>query len=599
MRYLTLLLALLLVGCSRPPHPRVVVFGFDGCDPVVTTQLMQDGRLPNFSRLGKLRSLATSNPPQSPVAWSTFITGTNPGGHGIFDFLHRDPHSLTIVPSMTTVVNERSQLQRGGTPFWVYLEQAGVPCTLIKVPANFPPQATPGRLLTGMGTPDLEGSYGTFTYYTEADEQPPDELSGGRFVPVAERDGQIRASLIGPEDDSVPLTIRRGKTSIVLEFQQQRRLLQQGEWTDWIPVDFPRASGIARFYLKSATPLRLYSAPINLDPCRPAQPISSPASFARHLCRCCDRFYTQGMAEDTKALTHGVLEDAEFLSQSELVLEERKRLLRQSLKEFEEGLLFFYLSTTDIHSHLYWATLDRDHPGYNEARSRDYHGVIEKAYVEADALLGEALEQLGEETSFVVLSDHGFAPFYRAFNLNGWLRENGFLVGGERGLSDIDWSRTRAYGVGFNGLYLNLAGRESQGIVSQADRAALLDQLVDGLKDIRDNGKPVLRRVFQGRQIYTGAYRDQGPDLVLGYARGFRASWETVLGQAGGPILSDNTELWSGDHLMDPEVVPGILLTNLNLSERPPTLVDLAPTLLDLFGVQAGVEMSGQSLLKP
>lgn len=601
-RWILLLLLALTWGCNQTPKPRVIVLGIDGCDPVLLQRFMEEGKLPNFQRLaeqGDFRNLGTSNPPQSPVAWATFTTGLDPGGHGIFDFIHRDPQSMSLVPSMSKLTESgEAVLLRQGQPFWAYLTRAGVPATLLKIAANFPPKGLPGQVLTGMGTPDLEGSYGTFTYYTSAQESPPEDLSGGRFVPVEERDKLIRAALIGPGEDTLPLEISRAEESALIVAGGQSLILNSGEWSDWIPLSFPSGPGMVRFYLKEIRPeLKLYASPINIDPCRPLQAVSNPDSFSRHLCRCCGRFYTQGMPEDTKALVHGVLADEEFLQQSDLVIEERHRLFQQGISEFREGLFFFYLSTPDIVSHLYWNTTDPSHPGYTEERAQGFARAIEEAYLEADSFVGAALEASQGDTTLLVLSDHGFAPFYRSFGLNAWLQSQGYL---QREGQVTDWSQTQAYGAGFNGLYLNLKGRESQGIVSNAEREALLTQLSEQLLALRDpkNGKAVIRQVYRSEEIYSGDYVEQSPDLVLGYNRGYRASWQTVLGQTEGGLLADNLEPWSGDHLMDPEVVPGVLLCNKPLPAGEAKLIDIAPTILRRFSLDIPAAMKGRDLFQ-
>jgi len=164
-----------LVACAgghKTIGRRVIVLGFDGLDYGLTKELMASGRLPNFSRLaerGTFTALGTSIPPQSPVAWSSFITGLDPGRHGIFDFVHRDPK--TMQPYLSTTRTEAAsrtlkfgkwqvpiesgevELLREGQPFWDVLEQHGVETTIVRMPANFPPSGTSTRELSGMGTP--------------------------------------------------------------------------------------------------------------------------------------------------------------------------------------------------------------------------------------------------------------------------------------------------------------------------------------------------------------------------------------------------------------------------------------------------------------
>lgn len=601
---LLLLLGLLfLTGCRTKPKKKLLILGIDGCDPRLLTQFMDQGKLPNFQRLeemGGFRELATVNPPQSPVAWATFTTGLDPGGHGIFDFIHRDPQTLQVVPSLTKVEDGRAVLLRDGPPFWQYLEDKGIPATLIKVPANYPPDRLPGKVLSGMGTPDLLGSYGTYTYYTTSSDPRPPDLSGGRFIRLRGDSGEISAILEGPQGEPVPLMIVAEEGACLILYQDQEVLLKTGEWSNWVPVGFQAGLGMVRFYLKSSKPLRLYVSPINMDPCDPALPVSSPRSFAGHLCQSCGPFYTQGMPEETKALTEEILEDGEFLAQNRLVIEERRRLFEQSLKDFDDGLLFFYFSTPDILSHLFWNTVDPNHPGYTKERAEKFGAVIESAYTEADHLVGEALEKMDSRTTLLVLSDHGFAPFYRSFGLNAWLAREGYLSQSGESLQEVNWSRTKAYGVGFNGLYLNLQGRENLGRVSADEKEGLLSELVEKLEAVRDprTGEKVIRKVYRSPQIYSGSHLIEAPDLVVGYEPGYRASWESVLGSAQGEILEDNKNAWSGDHLITPDAVPGVLLSTAPLSQGPCDLVDLAPTVLKFFSLTPPSSMTGKSVLK-
>ncbi|HXS09304.1 MAG TPA: alkaline phosphatase family protein, partial [Candidatus Krumholzibacteria bacterium] len=185
---LALLVLLLAAPVAAKEAPDVVVLGIDGMDPDLLQKFVAEGRLPNFERLmkeGTFSKLGTSIPPQSPVAWSNFSTGMDPGGHGIFDFIHRDPKTYQPVFSAADVIEPGRTLNVGdwvlplskggarqlrtGETFWQILDKEGVPCTLIRVPANYPPVPTNARTLAGMGTPDLIGSYGTFTLYTNAE----------------------------------------------------------------------------------------------------------------------------------------------------------------------------------------------------------------------------------------------------------------------------------------------------------------------------------------------------------------------------------------------------------------------------------------------
>jgi len=627
-----LLLAALSVACGEPEPVgrRVIVLGFDGMDYALTSRLISEGRLPNLARLaerGRFAPLETSIPPQSPVAWSDFITGMDAGGHGIFDFIHRDP--ATMLPYLSTSRTEETgrtvrigpwqiplsggkvTLLRRGVPFWEVLEDHGIPTTIMRMPANFPPSGSAGRELSGMGTPDILGTYGTFSYFTTAPEAVERDPSGGDLYPVEVRDHVVRATLIGPPNpfrvDGEPT---RAEFEVFLDplrpvakiaLGDQEVILQEGEWSGWMEVEFEllplqRLKGSARFLLKSVRPeFELYVTPINLDSLDPAMPISTPSAFAGELAEATGRYYTQGMPEDTKALTSGVLNEAEFLEQASLVEDEFERMYEHLLGNFDDGLLFYYFGSIDQVSHVMWRAMDKGHPAYDEARDGPYRHAVEDQYVRADSIVGETLRRLGQNGTLIVMSDHGFTSWRRAFNLNTWLKENGYLAlidperqGEAEFFGNVDWSRTQAYGLGFSGLYLNLRGRERFGSVPPEGRALLLGEIARGLLRVTDpeTGEPAITKVYLRDETFRdGEGRAGGPDLIVGYAAGVRASDDTSLGVVPREMFVDNTEKWSGDHIMDHEAVPGVLFSSRPLRRPARSLKELRATLLAEFGI--------------
>ena len=641
-----LLVALPVVSsCHRGPAQtggkRVLVLGMDGLDPLIVERLMQQGKLPNFALLkerGDFRRLATSVPPLSPVAWSSFITGMDPGGHGIFDFIHRDPAS--VAPYLSTSRVEppgkvirlrgwlfplsggRVELLRRGKAFWELLAAKGIPTTINGIPANFPPVESSAQSVSGMGTPDIQGTYGTFAFFTDAPPEDAEDISGGQIFPVTVTDHRVDATLLGPIN-----TFREGGGTATIGFvvmidpehpvakiviQDREILLNQGEWSEWVRVEFPlipflkRVSGICRFYLKEVHPdFKLYVTPINLDPEAPALPISTPASYAKDLARAIGLFYTQGMPEDTKALNGHILDEEEFLAQARTVLAERLAMLEHELKRFRAGLLFFYISSPDPIQHMFWGPMDTSHPAHEQTASNKYGGAIEAVYREMDRILGRALAEADNRMTLIVMSDHGFAPFYRYFNLNTWLKDNGYLAlmsgrgRGESSLSQgVDWQRTRAYGLGLNALYLNLRGRERTGIVPPDQKAGLLDEIARRLLHVRDpvTGRPIVFRVYKASEVYAGSQVESAPDLIVGYNRGYRASSKTALGEIPEGLVGDNTEKWSGDHAMAAELVPGVVFSNRKIKVPDPALIDLTVTILSEFGLEAGEGMRGRRI---
>jgi hypothetical protein len=435
-----------------------------------------------------------------------------------------------------------------------------------------------------MGTPDLEGTFGTFTYYTDDPSEPAGAVPGGRIVPVAVVDHRVVLPIEGPAN-----SLRRDHRPVRLEmvadidpdapaarFQVGERqfILKQGEWSQWIRVRFPllgrlaSAEGMFRLYARELHPgIRIYRSPLNVDPADPALPVSAPESYGRELARRIGPFYTQGIEEDTAALRQGVLDLPEYLEQSRLVAAEHTALLRDSLDRFHEGLLFFYFSTIDRDSHMLWGQHETELLG---------------TYQAVDADIGRVLSRAGDAT-IIVMSDHGFAAFNRGVNLNTWLWREGFLARGGPAAS-IDWKRTRAYAMGLNALYINAA--------APAERDRIREELARRLREFRDpeTGDIVIadvRAAGKSASVYA-------PDLIVGYAPGYRASWEAALGDVADDVIRINTDAWIGDHCIAAAAVPGVLLGNRRPRISDPQLKDLTVTILKEFGVAPDAAMNGR-----
>ena len=205
----------------------------------------------------------------------------------------------------------------------------------------------------------------------------------------------------------------------------------------------------------------------------------------------------------------------------------------------------------------------------------------------------------------MVLSDHGFNSFQRGVNLNGWLLKEGFLAlkdgadGSSEWLKDVDWRRTKAYSLGLTGMFLNLEGREANGIVKPgADAQAVKKEIISRLRGLKDEARGVvgIQEVFDTAAIYEGPYQENAPDFIIGYASGYRISWDCATGMVSGPIFEDNVKAWSGDHCVDPRLVPGVLFCNYAVGSESPSLVDIAPSVLTMFGVSPPKHMEGKPL---
>jgi len=616
---------------------RAIILGFDGMDPELTERFIAEGKLPNLAKLrerGTFRKLQTTFPPISPVAWSTFMTGVNPGKHNIYDFLARDlsnylpylssaeikgpKRSWKIGKYTIPLGGPRIKGMRRGIPFWHWLGEAGIFCSVIRVPVTFPPEKFSGVLLSGMCVPDLKGSQGTFCLCTT-------RLRGDKFreggvrVPI-ERNGSSCSSYVpGPENPlkggsgdelRVKFEIRPGNTNQArFTVDSQSFTLKVGDYSEWIPVKFSAgvgfsAHGICRFYLKELSPeVEVYVTPVNIDPGRPDLPISHPVTYSIYLAKLFGPYATLGLAEDTWALNEEVLDDQAFLTQCYSNHDDRERMLFDALEKTQQGLCACVFDTTDRVQHMFWRYLEDDHPAARGVPRDQRPKVIQDLYSRMDKLVGRVLEQVDDKTLLMVVSDHGFKSFARCVNLNAWLHQNGYLAlkhgKAESGdwFDDVDWSRTRAYTMGLNGLYLNLKGREREGIIEPgANAEALKDELrhkLDGLIDPA-SGRAGITGVFDCVSVYAGPYVDNAPDLIVGYGDGFRASWDSVMGKVTSQIFEDNLKAWSGDHCIDPRLVPGVLFCNRKISDEKPAIVDVAPTVLKLFGLALPGHLDGK-----
>ena len=639
------LLLLTALASAAAAAPKVLCIGFDGMDRELLDQYRAEGVMPNFDRFiaeGDYKLLGTAVPPQSPVAWSNFITGMNPGGHGIFDFIHRDPATMLPYLSAAQAMAPKRWWKLGnwkiprdtgdvlnlrrGTAFWEPLADAGVDVTIFKLPANFPPVDCDVHSLSGMGTPDILGTYGIFSYYT--DEPTVDtEVSGGRVIPVTEHDGRIETQIFGPInsyregdpetslDFSIVLDRKRGEA--LFDVAGEKFLMREGEWSEWLTLDFEivplvkSVSGVCRFYLMETSPsLRLYVTPINIDPAAPEMPISTPAGYSKDIAERMGPYYTQGLPDDTKALEEGVFDDDAYVSQSTEVLEERNKQFRLELERFaeqESGFLFFYYNSPDQTCHTFWRNMDHDSPMHDHDAEK-HEGRIREIYMACDEVLGMALEYVNEETLVLAVSDHGFAPFHRAFHVNRWLLENGYLnlragvkASEVEYLSGIDWRRTRAYAIGINGLYLNQRERERRGTVDpDFEREPLLQELVEKLEAAVDplTGERAIKYAYRTDEIYSGPATVDAPDIILGYFSGYRGSNESAMGEIPGTVFVDNMMKWSGDHCMAADEVPGVIISSRKIDKANPELLDLAPTFLKLFGLDPLPEMVGSPIFE-
>ena len=618
---------------------QVVILGLDGQDPELTQQFMNEGLLPNFSRLkekGTFLPLETTLLAESPVAWTSFQTGCNPGKHRIFDFLV--PNRKSYLPELSSakvssskrtlsigriripIGNPNIQGGRRSQTFWKILGAHGIFSTILRVPITFPPEKFNGVMLSAMSVPDLKGTQGTYYYFT-SDPLERIQLTSGERFPIEFNDGTAKGVIHGPENTlsrtggemHLPFEIKIGKGQLLSKIQLAGKTypLKLKDYTPWIPLGFRagpgiKVQGIVRFYLLETSPhVKLYMTPINIDPEKPALPISYPFTYAIYLAKTQGRYSTLGLAEDTSALNENVVDEDAFLAQTYLIHQERERMFFDALNKTTRGATVCVFDITDRLQHMFFRHLDRSHPanrGRNVTKHRD---AIKKLYRDMDDLVGRTMNLLDDKTVLIVMSDHGFKSFRRGVNLNSWLHQNGFLAvkhkpTGTDMFQDVDWENTKAYAVGFGGIYLNVVGREAQGTVTPGEAAESVKlEIREGLQRLYDEKEDVypVKSVYDSKKVYTGPYVSDAPDLIVGFRPGHRVAWGSVTGSISDEIIEDNDRYWSGDHNFNPPDVPGMFFCNWKIATKTPSILDLGPTVLDLFGVPIPPYCDGKSLI--
>jgi predicted AlkP superfamily phosphohydrolase/phosphomutase len=614
---------------------RAIVIGFDGMEPSLVERFMVQGLLPHFARLraeGTYRPLESTLPPLSPVAWSTFQTGVEPGKHSIFDFLHRNPRnylgelsSAQIQPSRKALRFGSFQLPLGkptirglrkSQPFWKLLGESGIFSMILRVPISFPPEPFKGISLSAMCVPDLQGTQGTFSYYTTR-QQDEGSKTGGQVIHLESHSGNIRTWITGPmhpfrkKDTAlrIPLQIRLSDESVYLQVNGTTYGLKPGKHSPWISLAFRagpfKIRGIVRFYLRGIKPfLDLYMSPVNIDPAIPSLRISHPNTFSVYLAKKFGPYATLGLAEDTWALNEGVLDDRSFLEQCYDIHQEREDMFWDAMDHLRKGLMVCVFDITDRTQHMFWRYEDGRHPGHKQDDPDVFRNVFQEIYERADRLVGQVLERIDSDTLLVVMSDHGFRSFRRCFNVNTWLCQNGYLSlrpGLEPGewFNGVDWSKTKAFSVGLAGIYLNQSGREREGIVAPGEEAERIkEEIIAKLEGLQDpeTGETAILEVIDTRKAYRGPYKENAQDLIIGYNEGYRTAWESAIGKVGSKVFYDNTRRWSGDHCLVPASVPGVFFSNHRFHADSPRIVDLAPTILTAFGVDPPAYMDGKAL---
>jgi predicted AlkP superfamily phosphohydrolase/phosphomutase len=562
---------------------RTIIVGFDSFDPGVFESLHEAGSTPNLAKLveqGGYSRLEVCSPPQTEVSWTSIATGVDPGSHGIFDFVHRDPQTylpyVALLPTKQSVVGEQFVPPYTTKTLFHEAAEMGFPATALWWPALFPARPElPVATIPGLGTPDIRGQLGVGTYVT-TEPQPLKKTKVIELKPSGK--GKFEAALEGPQIKSkegmkpalLPLTLDvLDETSATLTIGDEKLPLTVGKWSPIFELKFKAGfaltvHAIAQVILTELKErVSLYFVPLQIHPLHALWHYATPPGMVKEAWKASGGFLTLGWPQDTNALEDGCISDEQFIGLCESIFESRKRIFFHQLDHFREGVLGGIFDCLDRVQHMF---------------TRSNPEVVRQWYARLDGFVGEIrsrIEKLGlPDHRLLVLSDHGFRTFEHKVHLNHWLVGNGYMTLKRQSeapdLKDASWESTRAYALGLNSVYLNVAKREGQGIVQAEQIEPLLDELKRKLLDWKtDDGQQVISRVLLKHEAFTGPYARFGPDLVMGYAPGFRASSETGLGKWAASSLEVNLDHWGADHCIDSTKVPGVLFANRDVKNMP------------------------------
>jgi len=566
------------------------------------------------------------------------------------------PHFvLNYIPISKPVVESI----RGGTSFWVTAGQAGVRSSMLTVPVTFPPEEVPnGELLSGLPLPDIRRTMGTFYYFgTDLSRYEEGNTEFGGILKRLVFDGEVaHTELVGPpnpivkqqlreararppaqltdidkmkiaelearEDVRLPVTIHWNKAerSATIEVGDNSIHLGEHQWSKWINLDFTinmllRVHGMAQLYLIGAGPeLQLYISPVNWKPDNPPAPMSSPASLSADLYERLGPYRTLGWAEATWPLNEDRIDEKTFMDDLYRAFDDRAQVILQRIDAKQWDLIVGVIESTDRVQHMMWRLIDPAHPMYDKALAARFGDAIERVYRKCDDFIGEVVSRIDPGTPVLIVSDHGFHSFRQSVNLNTWLVQEGFMAiqgqqPGEKKLKDlfgggtfwenVDWSRTRAYAMGLGQIYVNLKGREGRGIVSPEESNSVQDALVGRLLTMTDpkTGAKMVDAVYKRDDIYKGSFLKNASELQVGLADGYRVSWQSTLGGSPPGLVYPNMKKWSGDHgSFDYKQTAGTLISSRQVGARPADIMDIAPTVLQYFGVPIPPDIAGKPI---
>jgi len=640
---LSVLVAALIPAAA--PAGRVVILGFDGVDPGIVDTMLEAGELPNLARVkagGSYQELGSSSPPQSPTAWSSFATCKSPLNHGIYDFLKRDPKTYFPAPGFGRLhhaeldgngaISQPAYYEnnRKGDSFWKVASDQGLKVKALLVPFAYPADnlSDECRMLCGLDVPDIRGTQSTYFALSTAFSAE-EQVAGGMRLPLPLQGGKATVQIPGlrkpggTEYIEVPLEVAvdtAGK-SVSLTVQGATTTIKEGAWSDWVEWQFALSPSyavraISRYFATEVgDTVRLYMTCLQFHPEAPYAPISSPGNFAAEIASRGGLFKTIGWAYDTKALERDDMTEAMFLEDVQRTMAWREQLVLDELDAGNFDLLVGAWTGTDRVAHMFWAYRDPKHPLYTEAGHKQYGRAVEDTYLKMDSIVGNVVQRLKDDDLLMIMSDHGFHSFRKGFSVNTWLVRNGYLTltgqtdaataftdtkyfydRSARGYS-VDWSKTRAYGLGLGMIFLNREGRERSGIVTDGEAAALIEEIKGKLMAVTDpeTGDKVFRAVYTNASP-KGVATEDAPDIQLGYAEGYQTDKSSAAGAAPKELFSINDAKWSGEHASsDHEFTSGILFSNEKLKTGA-TLLDLGVTALETLGADVPADFEGNGL---
>jgi hypothetical protein len=359
--------------------------------------------------------------------------------------------------------------------------------------------------------------------------------------------------------------------------------LKVGVWSDIFEISFNlgfvfNIRAITRVILTQSEPYpKLYFLPLQIHPLNSPWRYATPSGFIKQTWKYAGPFLTLGWPQDTTALEEKWIDDKQFLDLCNSIIDTRERVFQYHLENFNEGILGSVFDTLDRIQHMYW---------------KEQKDIVHGFYKKLDGLIGRAIEKIKykgrKNTRILILSDHGFCNFDYKIHLNRWLIEKGYLVHVTNNsvgkIKDVDWEKSKVYAIGLNSLYINLSGREGKGSVLPDELEFIKENLRKELQAWKGpDGRNIIHRISMQNEALEGPFSQNGPDLLVGYSPGYRASAETGLGGWKENSIEQNQDHWSADHCVAPETVPGVLFTNHNLTNYShPSYKDIPTLAMDI-----------------